>query len=849
MDQRHRQDWETEAVRGIVSKMSEATARISQSLDFDDLLQGVLDSARLLVGADNGTMALVDAQGVAQDALSSGLTREEAEQLWSAPQVGEIAEHLMGIAEPLRLPSLTDYVHAQGFTEFSPTHQTDGPTFMGVPMFHQGVYVGHIFMGDKDDGGEFTEVDEEILVMFAAQAALIIVNDRLRQEEQQARAGLEVLVEASPVGVAVLNARTGALMSCNQEGLRILGGLWDGGQPPENLLELMTYIQAGDREHPLSESPLAEALRAGKKVRAEKMVLRASDGQAISLLVNAAPLRWEGGQPESFVATFQDMAPLEEHERLRAEFLGLVSRELRAPLAAIKGSITTLMESVGELGPAELSQFFGIIRDHSDQMRSLISDLLDVARIESGTLPVDPQPIDVYRLVDEARAKFVGEGAGNAVQVEFGEDLPLVMADQRRIVQVLDTLFANAAQHSRGGSQILVSAVREEGHVAVSVSEVGGGGSCRNLGKGIMSEPLPDLFHRYSQKSGINRPGLGLAICKGIVEAHGGRIRAESEDPSLGVRFTFTLPAAEAESTAPAPASSQSQPVSGKQVCVLAVDDDPQMLRYVRDVLTREGYALVATSDPADVPRLMAWEKPHLALVDLMLVGSDGIELMNAIHKAADIPVVFLSAYGQDEAVARAFEMGAADYVAKPFSPTELAARVKAALRRRLDPFQDEPTGPYDSAGLGIDYVRRRVTVDGAPVDLTATEYAVLYELAAHAPRVLTHSVLLQRAWGPERVGEPWLVRDIIMRLRRKLGDSADNPSYIFTEPRVGYWMTTGEASETQEEEGRSPHPTRPPSADEDRPRMRADSLVANGWLRQVREPIYWVISTQYIGL
>ena len=169
---------------------------------------------------------------------------------------------------------------------------------------------------------------------------------------------------------------------------------------------------------------------------------------------------------------------------------------------------------------------------------------------------------------------------------------------------------------------------------------------------------------------------------------------------------------------------------------VLAVDDDPQALRYVRDVLTRAGYAPIATGDPAEVPRLMAEHKPHLVLLDLVLPGADGIELMNEVRKTADVPVIFLSVYGQDETVARAFDMGAADYVVKPFSPTELAARIRAALRKRLDPTSEEPAAPHALGDLNIDYARRRVTLAGEQVDLTATEYAVLYELAVHAPRV-----------------------------------------------------------------------------------------------------------------
>ena len=186
-----------------------------------------------------------------------------------------------------------------------------------------------------------------------------------------------------------------------------------------------------------------------------------------------------------------------------------------------------------------------------------------------------------------------------------------------------------------------------------------------------------------------------------------------------------------------------------------------------------------------------------MVLLDLMLPGADGIELMETVPELADVPVIFLSVYGQDEVVAKALDTGAADYVVKPFSPTELAARIRAALRKRIEPQSPEPSGPYSWGSLRIDYAERRAAVGGQQVELTATEYALLYELAVNSGRVLTHNVLLQRVWGPERLGEPWLVRDVVKRLRRKLGDDAQDPTYIFTEPRVGYRMAAGDREES----------------------------------------------------
>ena len=783
------------ALRERLSRLSQASLRINESLDFDAVLQGALDSARSLTSARYGVMTLLDGGGGVQEFLTSGMTSGEAERLLLTPDRWQLFEALTNIDEPLRLPDLTAHVHALGFADFNIPLPVEVFPFLAAPMFHRGVRVGHVFVGDREDGEEFSPADEETLVMFAAQAALVIANAGAHREERRARSDLETLVNTSPVGVVVFDAETGAPVSFNREAVRIVNSLRKAGQPAEELLDVVTCVRGDGRAVSLRELPLAELFSSGETVRAEEITLRVPDGRSVSALLNATPIRSDEGRVASFVVTMQDLAPLAEQERLRAEFLAMVSHELRMPLAAVKGSITTLLEGAGDLDPAETAQFHRIIRDQSDQMRFLIADLLDVARIETGALPVDPEPVEARALVEDAVSRFLAGDDRNPLEVELADDLPMVMADRRRIVQALGNLLSNAAGYSPEGSPIVVSAQRDGVYLAVSVSD---------RGRGIPAELLPELFRKFSRGfdrdtgSGVDGSGLGLAICKGIVEAHGGRIRAESDGPGLGARFTFTLPLAEGIAPAAPPPSfpARARRTTRERVRVLAVDDDPQALRYVRDVLTRAGYAPIVTGDPADVPRLMAEEKPHLALLDLVLPGADGIQLMHDILRIDDLPVIFLSVYGQDDTVARAFDMGAADYVVKPFSPTELNARIRAALRKRLEPSLGEPSGPFAAGGLSIDFARRQVAVDGAPVELTATEYAVLYELAVHAPRVLTHQVLLQRVWGPERVGESWLLRNIVRRLRRKLGDDADNPRYVLTEPRVGYSLASGDAEE-----------------------------------------------------
>ena len=656
-------------------------------------------------------------------------------------------------------------------------------TFLGTPVLHLGGRLGNIYLTEKEGGREFTPEDEETLVMFASQAGMAIVNARRYSDEHRARADLEALVNISPVGVLVFDAKTGDLVSLNQESRRIVGGLRAPGRSQAEILSVLTFRRPDGREIPLAEMPTERALKSGETVRAEEIIIELPDGRAVTTVVNATPIFSEAGAVVSVVATVQDMTPLEELERLRAEFLGMVSHELRTPLTTIKGSAATVLGAPSALGTAEMLQFFRIIDEQADRMRGLISDLLDVTRIEAGTLSVAPEPTDLAALVDEAREAFLRGGARNSVEVDLAPDLPRIGADRQRLGQVLNNLFSNASKYSLDWSAIGVSASVQDTYVAISVSDEG---------RGVSAEGLPHLFRKFSRIDSedldrrIGGEGLGLAICKGIVEAHGGRIWAESEGPGLGTRFTFTIPAAHeaANGSAPGPG-----PMARGRARVLALDDEPQMLRLVRNTLSDAGYTPIVTGDPDEALRLIEVEKPDLILLDLMLPGADGIELMKRIFQITDAPVIFLSGRDGERDVVRAFEAGADDYIVKPFSPTELAARIEAVLRRRAASDRSRTHEPYALGDLTINYAERRVTVAGCPVQLTATEYKLLFELSVNAGQVLTQDQLLRRIWGPDYSADARLLRSFVKKLRRKLNDDADSPRYIFTEPRVGYRM------------------------------------------------------------
>ena len=784
MSDRDRTTDENAALRARISALSAASLRINASLDLETVLNEVVESARALTGARYGAIATIDDAGVPQDFVTSGFTAEEHRKLLEWPDGPRLFEYFRDLPGPLRLADVPAYVRSLGFS----TDRLPSKTFQGTPMHHRGVHVGNFYLVEKEGGEAFTDEDEEVLVLFASQAATAIANARTYRAEQRAHAGLEALIETSPVGVVVFDAQTGDLVSLNREARRIVEGLCLPGQAAEQLLETITCRRADGREIALDRLPLAQVLDSAETVRAEEVELSVPDGRRVTTLINATPIHDPDGPDGalvSVVVTMQDLAPLRELERMRTEFLGMVSHELRAPLTSIKGSAATVLRASRIFGPAEVAQFFRIIDEQANRMDNLIGDLLDAGRIEIGTLSVAPESSEVAALVDQARGTFVSGGGRHSVRIDLPPDLPRVMADRQRMVQVLNNLLANAARQSPESAPIRIAAAREGLHVAVSVADEG---------RGIAPDHLGQLFRKYTaagdQEGGIGG-GLGLAICKGLVEAHGGRIRAESGGVGLGARFTFTIPVAAESDAGPTPDRPVAPGHAPEAVPILVVDDDPETLRHVRDTLEEAGYAPLVTGDPGELSRLIRTEKPRLVLLDLMLPGTDGVELMQTVPELGDLPVIFISAYGRDETIARALEAGADDYVVKPFSPTELTARIRAALRRRSNP------APFILGELAIDYDRRRVSVGGRPVKLTATEYELLRVLAEGAGRVLTHEALLRQVWAGRGTANPKKVRAYVKRLRHRLGDDSARPTWIFNERGVGYRMARpGEAGE-----------------------------------------------------
>jgi two-component system KDP operon response regulator KdpE len=222
---------------------------------------------------------------------------------------------------------------------------------------------------------------------------------------------------------------------------------------------------------------------------------------------------------------------------------------------------------------------------------------------------------------------------------------------------------------------------------------------------------------------------------------------------------------------------------------ILIVDDAPQVVRLVTEVLRATGYEVIAAASGESAIEKVALEQPDLVLLDILLPpGIDGYEACLRIREFSNVPVIMLTAKAQDADVLQGFDAGTDDYLTKPFNAKELIARVKAVLKRSQRP-EEMVTSTLRCGELEINFARRSVTVRGEAVALTRTEYALLRQLALHANRVMLHQDLLTEVWGPEYRDDIDYLRAYIRYLRRKLEVDPGEPQYILTSPGVGYML------------------------------------------------------------
>ena len=227
--------------------------------------------------------------------------------------------------------------------------------------------------------------------------------------------------------------------------------------------------------------------------------------------------------------------------------------------------------------------------------------------------------------------------------------------------------------------------------------------------------------------------------------------------------------------------------VSPGEKLILVVDDEPRMVRFVRMNLDLEGYKVTEAGSGIETLEKVRDELPDLVLLDVMMPEMDGFETLERLREISTVPVIMLTVKGEEEDRIRGLELGADDYVTKPFSPRELASRIRAVLRRAEMPTPTPKTTIKIDDRLEIDFRQREVIADGERIRLRPTEYRLLYHLVNNAGWVMTHEMLLSKVWGYEYRDETGLLRLYITYLRKKIEPDPSHPRYIFTERGTGY--------------------------------------------------------------
>jgi two-component system KDP operon response regulator KdpE len=225
--------------------------------------------------------------------------------------------------------------------------------------------------------------------------------------------------------------------------------------------------------------------------------------------------------------------------------------------------------------------------------------------------------------------------------------------------------------------------------------------------------------------------------------------------------------------------------MTARSTTVIVVDDEPPIRRFLRTTLGAAGYRVVEADAAAPVLRLLASEKPDLLILDLGLPDRSGLELIGEIRKTSKVPILVLSARDDERSKVTALDLGADDYIAKPFGTAELMARLRAALRHAFQAQGESPV--FVSGDLTVDLVRRRVSRGGCEIKLSPKEFELLRHLVLHAGKVVTHRQLLREVWGPAQAEEVQYLRVFIRGLRHKLEPDPARPAHILTETGVGY--------------------------------------------------------------
>ena len=456
---------------------------------------------------------------------------------------------------------------------------------------------------------------------------------------------------------------------------------------------------------------------------------------------------------------------LRQSDAVKTAVLRAVSHDLRSPLTAIRAASDGLENPALTLDSSDREALWETIRIEVHRLERLVENLLDLSRLDAGPAVRRPEVWTVDIVLARALEQLGVEADRVTVSLEEPAPLP-IRVDAAQIERVLVNLLENALKFSSPTDPVSVSASLTWRRSSARTHP-------RSRPRDRGRRPRADLRAvRAGQRRGSRqRPRSGDRA-----RLRGGKRRRH---PCGVVERTGRLDL-RAGSAGRCRARCRREM---SDVRILVVDDEPQILRALRTSLQGAGYEVEAVSTAAAALAAAAMRPPNGVILDLVLPDGSGTDVCRELRGWLDAPILVLSAVGDEQEKVAALDAGADDYITKPFGIDELLARLRASLRRA-----DAPAEPVvDLGGLVVDLERRSVTVDGAPVSLTPTEFDLLRLFARNEGKLLTHPTILRAVWGPNYGAESHYLHVYVSQLRRKIEQDPTRPRYLLTEPGAGY--------------------------------------------------------------
>ena len=464
-----------------------------------------------------------------------------------------------------------------------------------------------------------------------------------------------------------------------------------------------------------------------------------------------------------------------EKERMRANLLRAVSHDIRTPLTSIEGAAAGIIDNKDVLTEEQKEELLLNIKEEAQWMVRMVENLLSITRMnDEGTRLTTHEEL-AEEIVSSAVVKFSKRFPDIKVEVDIPEEVVIVPMDPILIRQVIVNIMENAVIH--GGSTTQVK-------VTISANETEAIFSIEDNGKGIDGKILPMLFtgqisHREGEMYDNKRSmGIGLSVCKSIIDAHRGKVWAVRIKMMAGSERFYLHYRLRRKNR---------MEIKDR---VLIVEDDKNIRKFIQTILEANDYDVIATETGKEAYSLITSRCPDVVILDLGLPDMDGMKILKEVRAWSNMPIIVVSARDHEKDKVEALDMGADDYITKPFGTSELLARIRAAIRhfRGTSKNQGERQKvTFLNGKLVIDYDKHRVYVEEQDAGLTQNEFRLLSLLGKYAGKVLTYDYMMKEIWGPNMKGDNRILRVNMANIRRKIEKNPGQPQFIFTEVGVGY--------------------------------------------------------------